>query len=155
MRLDYQMMKKITIVFGTVTLAGCASSHVQLQVNTQPPGAYITEASGTVHGISPVVTRYPRDALRKHGDGRGCVLVAGFKAQWVSGATGQILPTVRLCGPSEIFETTIVRDTDAPGLEKDLEFALRISTAGAAQRQAGAAEDAAMFQFLNLVKPGR
>jgi hypothetical protein len=148
-------MRKITTILAAIALSGCASSHVQLQVNTQPAGAYITEANGTVLGTAPVLTQYPRESLKKHNDGRGCSVVKGFNAQWVSGATATTGPTVRLCGKDDLFNITITRNTSEPGLDKDLEFALRLSTAGAAQRQAGATEDAAMFQFLNLVKPGR
>jgi hypothetical protein len=38
-------------------------------------------------------------------------------------------------------------------LDKDLEFALRLTGANAAQRQAGAIEDATGLLFLNLIKP--
>lgn len=149
------MVKKFLIVSAAVSLVGCASSHVQLQVNTQPPGAYITEANGTVLGAGPVLTQYPRESLKKHKDATGCFVVKGFNAQWVSGATATTAPTLRLCGTNELYNITITRNTSDPGLDKDLEFALRMSTAGAAQRQAGATEDAAMFQFMNLMKPGR
>lgn len=149
------MIKKNLIVFGAFTLSGCASSVVQLQVTTQPGGAYITEASGTVLGTSPVLAQYSREVLKKHKDATGCAVVKGFNAQWISGAAATTGPTVRLCGSDDVYNISITRDINAQGLDKDLEFALRMSTAGAAQRQAGAAEDAAMFQFLNLVKPGR
>lgn len=147
-------LKTISSLLAAIVLTGCASSHVHLQVNTQPMGAYITETSGTVFGSSPAVIQYDRAALKLHRDKAGCSIVRGFHARWVSGATASTEPTIRLCGSHDNFNVMITRDTNAPGLAQDMEFALRMSTAGAAQRQADAAELGAGAQFLNLMKPG-
>jgi hypothetical protein len=147
------MLKKITMTIAFVALGGCASKYVTLQVHTQPAGAYITQTSGAVLGASPVASQYLRSELKKHRDSTGCALVQGFSAQWVSGATATSEPTIRLCGSHDTFTTTIARSASAPGLDKDLEFALRLTGANAAQRQAGAIEDATGLLFLNLIKP--
>ena len=147
------MFKKITVTVASIVLGGCASNFVTLQVHTQPAGAYITQTSGAALGASPVAAQYLRAELKKHRDSSGCSLVQGFNAQWVSGATASSEPTIRLCGSHDTFTTTIARSASAPGLDKDLEFALRLTGANAAQRQAGAIEDATGLLFLNLIKP--
>lgn len=148
-------MKTITTMILAVAITGCASSHVQLQVNTQPAGAYVTEvSSGSAFGVGPVLVQYPREALTQK-DATGCSLVKGFNAQWVSGATATTGPSVRLCGSEELYGITLTRNTSDPGLDKDMEFALRAATAGTAQRQADAVELGAGVLFLNSLKPGR
>jgi len=130
-------------------LTGCASQAL-LTVRSQPEGAFITEnGTGTSYGAAPVAVVYNKAALRPHADSNGCYLVKGFQAHWVSGVVSQ-LPLVRLCGSATgNYTIQFNRDPSAPGLDKDLQFALQIQTLRAQQQQAQAAQDAADAALFN------
>lgn len=146
-------MKLIITAVAAILLAGCASSNVFLEVNSQPAGAYITEIGTSLTlGMSPTTANYSRSILAKNRDAAGCAVVKGFRARWVSGATANSQDTIRLCGSGEIFNITIARDPNAPGLEQDLEFALKLSNASAAQRAAAAAEAGAAIQMMGIIQ---
>lgn len=144
-------MKNLFCVF-IVLLSGCASQTVLLQVNTQPVGAYVTEqGTGLALGPSPTIAQYQRASLRQK-NASGCAVVRGFKAQWVSGAVSSTAENISLCGNLDSYVITIPRDPNAADLAKDMEFALRLSTANAAQRQAEAAEAAAAIGFMGVMQ---
>ena len=146
--------KRLAMAVIAAAMAGCASKQVVVQVHTQPPGGYVTETgTGAVVGVAPALWHFDRSTLAKFRGPDGCASIRGFEAVWVSGARAASPPAIQLCGKHEAYTTTITRDTNAPGLDKDLEFAARMSATNAATRQAGATEDAAAFQFLNLIKP--
>ena len=145
------MFKFIASIF-VLALCGCASNVTYMTVNTQPPGAFVTEL-GTMQalGVSPTVAQYPKMALTVK-DAAGCSMVRGFRVRWVSGATAQSTESVRLCGNLDSYAISISRDPNAAGLEQDLDFALKISNANAQQRQAAAMEAAAAFQLLGTMQ---
>ncbi len=146
-------MKSTTAFLSLAFLVGCASDPTRMTIGTQPPGGYITQiGSGTAFGVAPVSISYTKPDLLRFRDQTGCSLVKGFRAQWVSGATSSTSENVRLCRNLDDYNITIDRDASAPGLEKDLDFALRIAAANAQQRQAAAAENAAAFQFLGVMQ---
>lgn len=150
---DNSDMRKIASFIFVLLLTGCASDTVLLYVHTQPPGAYVTEtATGMALGASPAVANYSRASLKGHKDKTGCSIVKGFRAQWVSGATATTDDLIRLCGSSDSYNITIPRSPSDPGLEKDLEFSMRMQTANAAQRQAAAAEAAAAIQLMGVMQ---
>lgn len=122
-----------------------------LQVNTNPAGGYVTEFdTGLVAGVSPVVMYYDPAAL-VYRNADGCFLVKGFSVQWVSGATAAVNP-VTLCGSTyDDYFLTVNRPATAPGLEKDLQFALQLQTLAAQQQQAEAARQAAALQMFNSI----
>lgn len=126
-------------------MTGCASNYASLIIHSQPPGAYVTaDGTGMGIGVTPATAYWERGVLERAGkDSRGCYLVSGFKAQWVSGASTEI-PPVPLChGIAEGYSITVSRNPAVPGLDKDLQFALQIQTMLAQQQQARAAEGAA------------
>jgi hypothetical protein len=132
------------VLFGS--LLGCASKQT-LTLYSQPSGAYITElGTGTVYGIAPVVVQYDSKTLSASKDASGCSLVRGFEAKWVSGATTSS-PSIRLCTNSNnAFNYQLSRDANAPGLEADLDFAMRQGALRAQQQQAEAIQNAAAIQ---------
>jgi hypothetical protein len=145
-------MRFFAASIASLALAGCASSTVYVQVNTQPAGAFVTEFGTAVAiGMSPAYASYPRTSLTSR-DATGCAIVRGFRAKWPSGAAAKSPDTLRLCGSGEVFNITIARDPNDPGLEQDLEFALKLSNASAAQRAAAAAEAGAAFQMMGVMQ---
>lgn len=134
---------KATIGLLPALLVGCASQ-VGLTVHSEPVGAYITEAgNGTPFGIAPARVVYQKAELKRYTGPDGCYRTRGLTARWVSGAQTS-LDFVRLCpavGDEQVV--TIRRDPGVPGLDRDLEFAVRVQQLWAAQEQARAADEAA------------
>ena len=128
-------------------LSGCASQS-SLTVISQPSGAYITETeTGKTHGTAPIVVYYDSKAMSQYKDASGCFLVKGFDARWVSGATATSPPSIRLCGSSSgAYTYQFSRDSYAPGLDKDLDFAMRQDSVRAQQQQSQAIQNAAAIQ---------
>ncbi len=141
--------KLLLLASSFFVLTGCATQAL-LTVRSQPEGAFITEnGTGVSYGTAPVVIAYNKFGLRQHRDSNGCYLVKGFKAHWVSGVVSQ-LPLVRLCGSATgNYNIQFNRDPSAPGLNKDLQFALQIQALRAQQQQAQAAQDAADAALFN------
>jgi hypothetical protein len=134
---------KILVLAAAVFVSGCATQAV-LEVYSQPPGAYITEVeSGRAFGISPIFAVYDPSILQQHQNPKGCYMVRGFEAKWVSGARTTITP-IELCGAATgRFNITLARDPKAPGLDRDMQFAIQVQQAAAAQQQAAAAQQQA------------
>lgn len=140
-------MKSITFATLILALAGCASQS-SLTVISQPSGAYITETeTGKAQGTAPIVVYYDSKAMSQYKDASGCFLVKGFDARWVSGATASSPSSIRLCGSSSgAYTYQFSRDSSAPGLDKDLDFALRQDAVRAQQQQSQATQNAAAIQ---------
>ncbi len=145
-------MKLIAITL-LLFLTGCAT-HSTLTVSSQPSGAYITEiASGKAYGLTPFVVKYDAKAMTGYKDATGCYLVRGFDAKWISGASATSGQTIRLCGGNTgAYTYQFSRDTNTPGLEKDIDFAMKQSAIRAQQQQAQAAQDAAMLQAFSIMQ---
>lgn len=128
-------------------LSGCASQS-SLTVISQPSGAYITETeTGKAYGTAPIVVYYDSKAMSQYKDASGCFLVKGFDARWVSGATAVSPSSIRLCGSSSgAYTYQFSRDTSVPGLDRDLEFAMRLDSVRAQQQQSQAMQNAAAIQ---------
>lgn len=120
-------------------LAGCANhvppGTVHLTVLSQPAGAYVVDKKVGKGGVAPQTYSYPTAQFAK--DQAGCIHVFGFDARWGSGAAATSAPTIRLC-PSEgnQFTVTVARNPADPGLDRDLDFALRLDQAQAAKDNA-------------------
>lgn len=112
----------------TVFLAGCANrpppNTVVLTVMSQPAGAYISEKGTNTAGLAPLELQYPMAGLTKNKD--GCYVVRGFDARWGSGAASSSAGTVLFCGGGQKFHYLLKRNPADPGLDKDLEFALKL-----------------------------
>lgn len=139
-----------------VLATGCATQ-ATLTIYTQPEGAFITErGTGTSFGASPVTVSYDPLALSRHMNSKCCFLVKGFDAHWVSGVVAS-LGQIELCGSRYgSYQITYSRDSAAPGLERDMQFALQVQAARAQQQQAKAAQDAALaslFQAWQSTQP--
>ena len=116
------------LLAAALLLSGCST---YVTVNSEPEGARITDVSGAInYGIAPVQIEYDTSELEGQ---RG--MVPGYKATWVSGATAQtdnpfIIPDLKY-GTSVLLK----RPDNVPGLEKDLEFALKRAQQRAVQAE--------------------
>ncbi|MES2683458.1 MAG: hypothetical protein V4650_08065 [Pseudomonadota bacterium] len=144
-------MRYLAIVLSALLACGCATS-TELQISSEPPGAYISElGSGRSIGVAPVSSFYESEPLRAFKDSNGCFLVKGVVAQWVSGARTSTTDPIRLCGKLYgVYNITASRDSSEPNLEKDLQFAMQLQLVQAQQQQAQAAKDAAAAALIQL-----
>ena len=102
--------------------------------------------------MAPAEAVYDPNAMKNFKAADGCYLVRGFEARWVSGATAGV-ENVRLCGGATgSYTITLSRDSSAPGLERDLQFALQLHPVRAQQQQARAARDTADNNEILLYK---
>lgn len=149
-------MRAILVGVAFSLLAGCATQGA-LEVYSQPPGAFITEKeTGRSFGVTPVVIVYDPASLANAKNPRGCFLVKGLEARWVSGAAATTQPSIELCGAATgRFNITLSRDPNAAGLDRDLSFALQMQQTAAAQQAARAAQDAAFWNAYRALQPQR
>ncbi|RTL37180.1 MAG: hypothetical protein EKK53_21665 [Burkholderiales bacterium] len=134
-------LSKVALAIAVMaTVSGCATPQATLTVSTVPEGAVVTEArSGLALGIAPVVSVYNVADLARFKRNDGCYYVNGMRAQWASGAISQI-PEIRLCGSvSGAYNIALARDMSLPGLDTDLEFAMKAALVRAQIAQANAA----------------
>jgi hypothetical protein len=129
---------------GTTLWSSTRTTFWSVQVTSEPEGAYITDR-GT--GMASTTARVEYDSrslsLASSKDPGGCYLVQGFDARWASGAARSV-ESVRLCADNTSVKITLSRDPNAPGLERDLELALKLRSLRAQQEQAAAAKRAAI-----------
>ena len=146
-------MKSYFSFIFSLLLLGCASDRAALNIYSEPEGAYITNKQGQPIGVAPVTAYFMSDVLKKYKDQSGCYLVNGFNAQWVSGARATTADTIRLCGEVNVsYDQRIIRNMNEPGLDKDLEFAMKVNSTRAQQQQSQASQDAVYFQMMNSYK---
>lgn len=150
------------LFIAAVFLSAC-STQATLTLRSQPEGAYVTQIiSGTQHGITPKTFSYEASALDKLKKVDGCFVVPGFEVRWISGATSKI-EQIKLCSTSTAdYEITMARNLNAPGLEKDIQFAAQLQAAYARQRlaiqqqqQAKAAQDETNALLRSIASPPR
>jgi len=136
-------MRKIVFVeFVCILLILSGCSRVYLNVYSEPEGAYITEdGTNKIVGIAPSHLVYYRDELEKNVNSKGCYVVKGVVARWVSGATART-GNLELCSPNilkDVYNYTVYRNPTAPNLGQDLQFAIQAKSLRAQQSQAAAA----------------
>lgn len=106
-------------------MAQNSSSTVSLDLNSVPSGAklYRTHPKPEFLGYLPYKFTFPRDQFIQKLDANGCATTASFKLEWASGAVEQI-GSIPLCLGADVnYSKVFERPKDAPGLEKDIEFA--------------------------------
>ncbi len=114
----------MSLTAAILLLGGCST---YVTVNSDPEGASITDISGAInYGIAPVQIEYDTGELEGQ---QG--LVPGYKATWVSGATAQTENPFAIADLRYGASVMLKRPADAPGLEKDLDFALKRAQARA------------------------
>ena len=150
-----QMKKAIrTAALGcaaVLALSGCASATFQFV--SDPEGAEIrTTAGGSAIGTAPFSFTADADSLRNYATTPGCYrLPYGYEAKWASGATETTEDPINICAQpgdrNPVFTFRFTRPKDAPGLETDLQAALKNAQARAAREAARAAalEDQMMW----------
>lgn len=134
-------------------LSGCATN-IGLTYQTQPAGALLSYMDGTQQvGLSPVRMNYVWDEKFVS---NGCLHTKGVTAQWVSGARVSSPQVITICKQSGEFTYNLPRPTDAPGLEKDMQFALEVERTRIMQQQAETANQQTqlqMIQMFNSIQP--
>lgn len=131
----FKLAKPVAVIAATALLTSCATQAV-LHIQSEPQGAYITDASGQLLGIAPVDIAY--DVNKKS---NVCVETDEFSARWVSGVEETVNPVV-LCDPGYAV-TTVRRDMSQPGLDEDMEFAAQAEILELQRRETEAAESSA------------
>ena len=108
-----------------------ASGSTYVTVASRPEGARITDLTGSVeYGIAPVEVQYPTDDLEARGG-----KIPGFRATWPSGAKAETAAEL-VPDPKRGLTVTLERPKEAPGYEKDLEFALERASERAKRAEA-------------------
>lgn len=147
-------MKFILSIVAAAVLGGCATpidpNQMTLEIIANPPGAMIYE-DGRVLGQAPAFIPYIITPAARQ---VGTIKPRPITVVWPSGAKATASPGMLLAkGQRQHF--IFSRPIDAPGLDKDLQYAAQLKQihyagqqAEAAERQAAAAESAAMNAYL-------
>ena len=133
---NFISLKRKALIFVMPLLFAACTNHTQLIFVSIPEGATISEIStGNALGIAPTGKRFDLDSLSSL-DSEGCYILGGVAARWVSGATVQ-MEELKLCdGKSGFYAVRLVRPTEHPDLEKDLEEATAMKAARIDERKA-------------------
>ncbi len=117
-----------TLLVLPLFLVAC-TNQIPLIFVSIPEGATISEIStGNALGIAPTRKSLEIDSQSSL-DSEGCYILGGVAARWVSGATVQT-EELKLCdGESGPYAVRLVRPTEHPDLERDLEEAAAVKTA--------------------------
>lgn len=117
-----------TLLILPLILVACTNDTPLLFISV-PEGATISETStGNTLGIAPIRKSLDIDSLSSP-DSEGCYILEGVAARWASGATVQA-EELKLCdGKSESYAVRLVRPTEHPDLERDLEEATAMRAA--------------------------
>ncbi len=115
-------------------LGACAPSGTYVTMESDPSGGEYYASNGTYWGYTPVRLYYDTSVSSGACHVRPCrgsryVTVQGGKVQWESGATTRI-PRIRIdrhLGPDQAL--LFRRPEDAPGLDRDLQWALDLARA--------------------------
>jgi len=145
-------MKTIAVILlaNILLLTGCTYGLVYY---SQPPGALIKyTATGEVIGMAPYKVDYGNDPKYKSA---GCYRVLGVTATWVSGAQTQTADVITLCGNPQEYYITLSRPENAPDLEKDMEFALKIQNLAILQQQADQQAQQNAIQIFNALQAAK
>lgn len=136
------MLDKLFALALVATVTGCATPGIRVTVTSSPDGAYVTSGNGVVSGIVPVVGFWEKQSLKP--DAKGCFQLQGFTARWASGAVTEV-PVIQHCGESDgNYTFNMSRNMNAPGFDKDMQFALQVQAVRAQRAQAEASESAAL-----------
>ncbi|QFY43547.1 hypothetical protein F6R98_13730 [Candidatus Methylospira mobilis] len=144
MQTQFRFYTAASILLLYTVLSGCSSNKTSLVIKSEPDGAYISQTeTGAGLGVAPVTLDFDKAELvnktNRDKERTGCFRVKGYSARWMSGATASSAPAIRLCNPvGKNFTVTLQRNANAPGLEKDLEFAKQDKDSQTQQQQANA-----------------
>lgn len=117
-RLCVRLCARLCALSALALLAGCTT---YVTVVSDPEGAAITDPTGAVaYGEAPVEIAYDRSELERAGG-----VVPGYKATWPSGAAASTVSPLTVTDLRYGMTVTLKRPADAPGVEKDLEHALK------------------------------
>ncbi len=146
------MSLKTLLITLIATLSGCAT---HLTLITTPPGGYIVEkGTGAVIGLAPASVSYDTAVLNNYRDENGCRVVNGVDVTWPSGAHYETA-NITLCGSDTNYNLVINRP-NVEGLDKDLEFALKLESLRIQNQQLQEAQNAnALQMYLNALDAGK
>ncbi|OFA30027.1 hypothetical protein BAE46_12460 [Glaciecola punicea] len=138
-------MRVLILIIATIFITGCASMFedtYRITYKTDMAGASIY-CNGKNWGYAPVTLTYsPNKEARKSGYfySRAC------EARWVSGARESFSTSWDLNKfPNGVEQT--VRRPNVPNYQQDAEFALKVQTMQAQQKQAKAASNKSIYCF--------
>ena|SRR5690606_26414870 len=136
-------MSKFHIVMVVVIfLSGCANSQYAIQFDSSPQGAALV-CDGKNWGYTPETLYIPKKNIK----GETELNLSGCTATWVSGAQNRY-GTVPLTQYPDSVRITAPRP-DAPNLEQDMNFALKVQQFKYQQAQDAAAAKAKAWADLN------
>lgn len=136
-------MSKFHIVMVVVIfLSGCASSQYAIQFDSSPQGAALV-CDGKNWGYTPETLYIPKKNIK----GQAELNLSGCTATWVSGAQNRY-GTVPLTQYPDSVRITAPRP-NAPNLEQDMNFALKVQQFKYQQAQDAAAANAQAWKDLN------
>lgn len=136
-------MNKLYIAIATATfLSGCASSQYAILFDSNPQGAVLV-CDGKNRGYTPETLYIPKENIK----GQAELNLSGCTATWASGAQNRY-GTVPLNQYQDSVRITAPRP-NAPGLEQDMNFALKVQQFKYQQAQDAAAANAQAWKDLN------
>ena len=123
-------------------LTGCSSTVI---FESDIEGATVTTVAGQTYGVTPVSVSFSNEDLDYSRGPDGCARILGVTYTWPSGAKASSPNPIVLCGENSRFRYVLKRPTDAPNVEKDLQYALQ----RARQREAQLQAELEMERFYN------
>lgn len=131
-------MAAVVVIF----LSGCASSQYAIQFDSNPQGAMLV-CDGKNWGYTPETLYLPKKVIKDQSE----LDMSGCTATWVSGAKSRY-GTIPLNQYPDGVRITAPRP-DAPNLEQDMNFALKVQQFKYQQAQDAAAANAQAWKDLN------
>ncbi|SEI42845.1 hypothetical protein [Nitrosomonas eutropha] len=136
-------MNKFHIVMvAVIFLSGCASNQYAIQFDSNPQGAMLV-CDGKNWGYTPTTLYLPKEKTKDQSE----LNLSGCTATWVSGAKNRY-GTVPLNQYPDSVRITAPRP-NAPNLEADMNFALKVQQFKYQQAQDAAAANAQAWKDLN------
>lgn|SRR5690554_325008 len=131
-------MAAVVVIF----LSGCASSQYAIQFDSNPQGAMLV-CDGKNWGYTPETLYLPKKVIKDQSE----LDMSGCTATWVSGAKSRY-GTIPLNQYPDGVRITAPRP-DAPNLEEDMSFALKVQQFKYQQARDAAAANAKAWADLN------
>jgi len=85
----------------------------------------------------------------------GCYSVAGVTATWVSGTQAKTGNIIKLCGNPQEYNITLSRPSNAPDLEKDMNFAIQLQNNALLQQQVDQQAQLNAIQMFNALQAAK
>lgn len=114
-------------------LTGCSTTVI---FESDIEGAEVSTVAGQKYGTTPVSVPFSNDDLDTSRQADGCARILGVVYTWPSGAKIASPNPIVLCSDASVHRYVMKRPPEAPGIEQDLQNALRLAKIREAQLQA-------------------